>query len=178
MQMLFLHGPPAVGKLTIARALEAKLGWPVFHNHLVVDAVSALFPFGTPNFVRLREDFWLYAFDAAAMEGRSFIFTFNPENSVRENFPARVREAVGARGGSVRFVALTAAPEVLAARVEDEGRAAHGKLRSKALLKQLTDAGAFDVPPLPAELSLDLGVLAPEAAAARIISALDLPLKA
>lgn len=178
MIMLFLHGPPAVGKLTVARALEAKLGWPVFHNHLVVDAVGALFPFGSPNFVRLREDFWIHAFDAAAMEERNFIFTFAPERTVRPNFPTRVREAVGARGGSVRFVGLTASPEMLAARVESEGRAAHGKLRSKALLQELTEAGAFDVPPLPAELALDLGVLAPETAAARIIEALHLPVKA
>ncbi|MDV3459172.1 hypothetical protein RZN05_19400 [Sphingomonas sp. HF-S4] len=47
-----LYGPPAAGKRTIARVI-AEL--PLFHNHLVVDAVAAIFPFGAPEFVRLRE---------------------------------------------------------------------------------------------------------------------------
>ncbi|GAM96678.1 hypothetical protein U91I_00298 [alpha proteobacterium U9-1i] len=174
MIMLFLHGPPACGKLTIAREIGVQLDWPVFHNHLVVDAVGALFPFGSPNFVRLREEFWMQAFDAAAMDGRSFIFTFAPEKTVRPNFAMRVNETVGARGGSVRFVALTASPEVIATRVEDESRAAHGKLRSRDQLRELITAGAFDVPPLPAEFALDSGAVSPIQAAARIISALDL----
>src|SRR3712207_8263459 len=32
--LLFLHGPPAVGKLTVARRVAELTGWRLFHNHL------------------------------------------------------------------------------------------------------------------------------------------------
>jgi hypothetical protein len=44
VDLVFLHGPAASGKLTVARALEARVGYPVFHNHLVVDLLTTVFP--------------------------------------------------------------------------------------------------------------------------------------
>ncbi|MDP9995092.1 cytidylate kinase [Variovorax boronicumulans] len=40
MKLVFIHGPVASGKLTIARELGRLSGLAVFHNHLVVDAVA------------------------------------------------------------------------------------------------------------------------------------------
>lgn len=57
MELIFLHGTAASGKLTTARALDVLLGYPVFHNHLVVDTLTTVFPFGSEPFVRLREEF-------------------------------------------------------------------------------------------------------------------------
>ena len=170
MNFIFLHGPPACGKLTVARALSERTGIPVFHNHLVVDALSAVFAFGSEPFVRLREEMWLAVFAAAATEDRSLIFTFAPERTVRPSFVPNAVEAVESKGGRVRFVALSCSAEILAERVEDNARAAHGKLRSAALLRELTAAGAFDVAPPPQDLMLDTGVLSPEDAADRITS--------
>src|SRR5215212_3785199 len=104
--LVFLHGPPAAGKLTIARALEGLVGFPVFHNHLVVDLLTGFFPFGTEAFVRLRERFWLDVLTEAAAAGRSVSFTYAPDTTVPSGFPARVVEVVGAHGGRVRFVRL------------------------------------------------------------------------
>jgi hypothetical protein len=59
MDLVILHGRAAAGKLTTARALEERLGWPVFHNHLVVDLLTELFPLRSDPFVRLREQMWL-----------------------------------------------------------------------------------------------------------------------
>lgn len=91
MELVFLHGAAASGKLSTARALERLLGYPVFHNHLVVDTLTTVFPFGSEPFVRLREEFWLQVFSAAAHTGRSLTFTFAPEATVRPGFPAQVR---------------------------------------------------------------------------------------
>ena len=82
MDLLFLHGGAAAGKLTTARALHARLGWPVFHHHLVVDLLTEVFLFGSPGFVRLREQMWLGVFAEAAAADRSLLFTFAPEASV------------------------------------------------------------------------------------------------
>ena len=58
MKLVFIYGPPAAGKLTIARKVAEKAGLALFHNHLIVDAVGAVFPFGSEHFKRLREKFW------------------------------------------------------------------------------------------------------------------------
>ncbi|MEM6376506.1 MAG: shikimate kinase, partial [Pseudomonadota bacterium] len=76
MHLLFLYGPPASGKYTIARIIAEQTGLPLFHNHLIVDAVAAVFPFGSANFIRLREQFWLETLSAAIEDDRSLIFTF------------------------------------------------------------------------------------------------------
>ena len=86
MKLVFIHGAPAVGKLTVARELAALTGFRLFHNHLTVDLVSSLFPFGSEPFVVLREKIWLAAFAEAVRNNVSLIFTFNPERTVRESF--------------------------------------------------------------------------------------------
>jgi len=83
VRLVFLHGPAASGKLTVAKELAALTGLSLFHNHLVVDALLAVFPFGSPGFVELRERMWLDVFAAAAAENRSLIFTFHPEAPAR-----------------------------------------------------------------------------------------------
>lgn len=40
MKLLFIYGPPASGKLTVAREPAALTGYRLFHNHLVVDALE------------------------------------------------------------------------------------------------------------------------------------------
>jgi dephospho-CoA kinase len=44
MDVVFLPGPPAAGKLTTARFLEQLVGFPVFHDQLVVDLLTGFFP--------------------------------------------------------------------------------------------------------------------------------------
>lgn len=174
MRLVFIHGAAASGKLTVARELAALTGLPLFHNHLVVDALLAVFPFGSPGFVLLRETMWMDVFRAAAAEGRSLIFTFHPEASVAPDFPGRVVTLVEAAGGHVDFVALTCAPEAVAARVEAPSRRASGKLSSLALLRELDAQGAFAYPPLPATIAIDTGAVEPGEAAILIREGLGL----
>src|ERR1700691_6185738 len=92
MELIFLHGKAAAGKLTTARALAARLNYPVFHNHLVINLLTELFPFGSEPFVRLREQIWLSVFAEAANEDTSLVFTFAPEVTVEPGFPLRARQ--------------------------------------------------------------------------------------
>jgi hypothetical protein len=66
MKLIFIYGMPAVGKLTVAQELAAITGYRLFHNHLVVDLLLTVFEFGGPQFVALREEFWLSVFHQAA----------------------------------------------------------------------------------------------------------------
>lgn len=175
MKLIFLYGPVASGKLTIARELAALTGFPVFHNHLVVDAVAAVFPFGSDAFVRLRERFWLDTFGAAAAAGRSLIFTFAPEPTVAADFPDRVRALIAAAGGEVLFVRLAVSPETQERRLGNPDRAAFGKLRSLDLLRELRTAFAACEAAMPAPaLTVDTDRQSPGEAAGRIAGRIGL----
>jgi hypothetical protein len=92
MLLVFIYEPVASGKLSIARELAGRTGLPLFHNHSAVDAVETVFPFGSTNFVRPREHFWLIMIGEAVRADRSLIFTFAPEPTVTPGFAARVRK--------------------------------------------------------------------------------------
>ncbi len=173
MRLLFIHGPPASGKLTIAREVVRLTGYGLFHNHLVVDALSPVFAFGSPAFVELREAMWLSVFERAEADGvAGLVFTFAPEGTVRQRFVDRVPRIVD----SVFFVALTCDLAVIRTRLDNPSRRAHGKLASVALFDQLRADGAFDTPHMPpANLTIDTGTMTPQAAAARIAAAIKDP---
>ena len=165
MNLVFLHGPAASGKLTVGRELSRLTGYRLFHNHLVVDAVAAVFDFGSESFVRLREEIWLSVFREAALRGASLIFTFAPERTVRESFVGDAVAAVEGAGGRVLFVEVRCPEADLERRIEDDSRARFGKLRSKALFQELKTAGAFDYPKLPSHVTIDTSELTPAEAA-------------
>jgi hypothetical protein len=173
MLLVFIHGPAASGKYTIGRRVADALEWPLFHNHLTVDLVRELFPFGSAEFRSLRERIWLDTFQEAARAGQSLVFTFQPESTVDPGFVDRTLETVGAHGGSVAFVELTCPDEVVEARIEDEARAAFGKLRSAEFHRELRRTGGLDFPPLPAPLiSVATDEVEPDVATASIVAAI------
>lgn len=49
MKLVFLYGPPAVGKLTVAQALAQKTSFKVLHNHLVNDLAEVVFAWERPS---------------------------------------------------------------------------------------------------------------------------------
>jgi AAA domain len=169
MILIFIHGAPAVGKLTVARELARLTGFPLFHNHLTVDLVGSLFAFGTAPFISLREQIWLAAFAEAARNELSLIFTFNPERTVNEDFIQKTIEVIQAAGGRVVFVELTCTDKKLEERLEQPSRKEFGKLASLEQYRSLKEEGAFEFPRLPGELSIDTTNQSP-AAAAKIIS--------
>lgn len=172
MNLVFLHGPAASGKLTVGRELSRLTGYRLFHNHLVVDALTAVFDFGSEPFVRLREEIWLAVFREAALRDVSLVFTFTPERTVRESFVQEAVTAVEEAGGRVLFVALTCADSELERRIEDPSRADFGKLRSPALFHELKTGGAFDYPKIPSDLEVDTAQLTPAETAVRILGVL------
>lgn len=176
MRLVFIYGGPASGKLTVARELAALTGFALFHNHLVVDAVAAVFPFGSAPFIRLRERMWLTVFGEAAEARRSTIFTFAPEPTVETGFPDRAKLAVEASGGAVSFVRLTLPADEQERRIGNPDRLGFGKLSSLELLRQLRDQFARCEAEMPeAALTIDTARVPPAAAARLIIEKLGLP---
>ncbi len=150
MKLIFMYGPPASGKLTVARELAALTGYRLFHNHLVVDALGAVFEFGSEPFVELRERIWLDVLEKAACSGiDGVIFTFAPERSVGQEFVGTLRRQVAAAGGDVLFVRLDCADDEIERRLGHRSRRQSGKLTSVKLYRELKAEGVFDAPVMP-----------------------------
>ena len=174
MQLIFLYGPAASGKLTVARHLAQLTGYALFHNHLIVDAVGAVFPFGSPAFIKLRERFWIDVFAEAARGGQSLIFTFAPEDTVTADFLSNVISAVEAEGGKIRFVRLTISDEEQERRISNLDRSQYGKLVSRELLRELRPMFKAAEAAMPDPVvAVDTGAISPEGAAKLIADALN-----
>jgi deoxyadenosine/deoxycytidine kinase len=144
MNIIFIYGPVASGKLTIARSLSDEIELPLFHNHLTVDLVSSLFEFGSPEFISLREKIWLLSFQTAVRSGQSFIFTFTPDKTVNEDFIDNLYSIVSMNSNKIIFIELVCEEDEIENRIENKNRSEYGKLNSVELYRQLRSDGAFD----------------------------------
>lgn len=179
MKLLFLYGLPGVGKLTVANELAQLTGYKLFHNHLTVDLLLSTFEFGSQPFIDLRETIWLSVFESAAASGLpGLIFTFNPENSVRQQFVENVVTTIEKHSGELIFIELTCSESELERRMDTPGRRQHKKLVSWQTFQDLRRQGIFDSPKMPRpRFSLDVSSLTPQQSALAIARELNLPIQ-
>jgi predicted kinase len=176
--LVYVYGPPASGKLTVAEKLAELSGYALFHNHLTVNAISPVLPFGCEAFSEVLHRLRLDVFGAAVTAGISLIFTNNSAwggADARQRFAAFADQAdqvVRDAGGRTFFVKLRAPLPVLEARVADESRRKHHKLLDRDSLRELVID--LDQSPLhPGDLFIDTASLEPDEAAKLIFGALQ-----
>src|SRR2546430_17363295 len=105
MRLVFIYGPPASGKLTVAAELAELTGFKLFHNHVSIQFVQSVFEFGTKTFWRLTGKYRLEMVEEAAKEGIDTIFTFVYSKGEDDKFVKHVLQKVrssGGQGGLVR----------------------------------------------------------------------------
>lgn len=151
MKFVVLYGRPAAGKLTIARELSGLTGFAVFDNHLVVNAALAVYPFGSPGFVALRDALWRAAFAAIARQRGipGLIFTFNPENTVPQAFVDDLFALMAGAGVETHVFELACDEAEIEKRLTNPDRRERRKLVDCALYRRLRDDGVFDSPRMP-----------------------------
>jgi hypothetical protein len=112
--LVLLFGPPAVGKMAVGRQVADRTGLLLFHNHMSIEPVLQLFPFGSPPFNRLVSSFRNHVFDeAAAAEVPGLIFTYVwalDEAGERKHVDELVAR-FESRGARIHFVELFASQE-------------------------------------------------------------------
>ncbi|MEL6346786.1 MAG: AAA family ATPase [Myxococcota bacterium] len=109
--LLVLLGPPAVGKMTVGRQLETAVGFPLFHNHMTIEVVLPMFPFGTPPFSRLVNSFRAQVFDEVSksdLPGFTFTYTCAFDQPEEINYLATIHDRFSSQGWRVCFVELRA----------------------------------------------------------------------
>jgi hypothetical protein len=75
MTLLFVFGPPAVGKMTVGRAIADASDFRLFHNHHVIEPLLDVFDYGTPPFNRLLEELRLRVLEEVAASGTDLVRT-------------------------------------------------------------------------------------------------------
>ena len=134
-RLVFVYGPPAVGKLTVASLLADRTGFNLSHNHAIIDAVLPVFGYGTNPFRELVNGFREQIIATAARERLDLVMTFGYV-AEEEALVARYVELAETNGGTVLFVQLSAKPETLAHRVTLPSRHHYGKLMDPGPLRE------------------------------------------
>ncbi|MFL6333728.1 MAG: shikimate kinase [Pyrinomonadaceae bacterium] len=176
MNLVFIYGPPGVGKLSVAKELARLTGYRLFDNHVSIRCADSVFDFGTEPFWRIVGSIRDMVFEEAAANGVSLVTTF--VYSHPQDLPGIERrcESFESRGGRVLLVRLFCGREELERRLQRPGRAEAGKLASLETFRELlTRHDLYSPVPGRESLEIDNTALAPEEVAGLIASHYHLP---
>jgi hypothetical protein len=170
MKLLFLHGAPAAGKLTVAKALLRIVPGRLMDNHAAIDLALTIFDFGAPGFWELVHDVRNAAFEAAAEQRVPLLVTTfcYAEPDDRPLF-SRVEEIVQRRGGELPPVFLQCSREEALRRVGNPDRVERRKISSGEHLIRELDRYDLTAVPRADCLKLDTGTNPADVTAQQIV---------
>jgi shikimate kinase len=176
MKLVFVYGPPASGKLTVATELAKLTGFKLFHNHVSIQFVQSIFEFGTKTFWHLTGKYRMEMLEAAAKEGIDTIFTFVYGKGEDDRFVNHVVQVVRSHHGQVCFVRLYCDREELIRRVKASQRRKMGKVSTEKTLIDLFQRHRLDAEiPFRKSLSIDTTKRSPRNVAKLIARRYRLP---
>jgi len=156
MKLIVIYGPPASGKLTVAKELSKITGFKLFHNHLVNDALSSVMEFNTKSYWKRNKKLKIDLIKVAHKEGtKGLIFTMVYVGK-EASFVRRFKNYLEKNGSKVYFVKLECGEKELFKRVKQESRKQFKKLRSiKALRKYMKKYDVYAPLPLEKQFVID-----------------------
>lgn len=170
MRLVFLHGAPARGKLTVAKALLRAVPGRLCDNHGAIDFARTVFDLGAPGFWDLVHAVRVDALGAAAEHGVPLVVTTCCYSEPEDRPLLEQFEKVLARhGGEVLPVFLRCSDGEAARRVGNADRVERRKLTSAEGLAEFVARWNIAPVPRPGCLVLDTEAEGPDAVARRII---------
>lgn len=185
--LVFLIGPPAVGKMTVGHALARRTEFRLFHNHHTIELVLEFFPYGSPQFNRLVGEFRRRIFEEVAasdLPGLIFTYVWAFDQASDTASVEGIAATFAARGSRVLYVELQATQEERLRRNETEFRLAHkaSERDAAASRQRLLEADAgYELSSSDRfvgrddYLLIDNTLLSPDEVAERIIAHFGLP---
>ena len=175
MKLLFLHGAPATGKLTIAKAVLRLVSGRLFDNHAAIDLARTVFDFGASGFWELVHSARLAVLKAAVQQDVPLVVATycyaEPEDA-----PAfrQFETIVEGGGGTLLPVFLHCPRDEMVRRLGNADRASRRKLSSEQGLDRFL--AQFRISPVPRSdcLTLDSGAASAETIAHEIVRHFDL----
>lgn len=178
MKLIFVHGPPAAGKLTVATLLAKRTGYRLFHNHYSHDLAESLFDFGTQDFFTFCEQIRLSAFERAAKAGiPGLIFTFAYTNAGDDDFMRRVQTLALRWEIDLLFVHLSPSIEALEKRIVEPDRKRYNKAETVQGLHKLLKMYDYAQAPNWGGMVIDNSEIPPGEVARMIADHFDIPSK-
>ena len=181
-----MFGPSAVGKMAVGRELSELTGYPLFHNHMSIEPVLDVFPWGSPSFVRLTHELRRRVIEEALLAdlpGLIFTYVWALDDPADREYVDWLTEPVRSAGARLDYVELYAdqatrlAREGTPLRIEHK-RSKHDVPASRRRLVEadaahrLSTSGEFPYP--DQHTRLDNSQLTPAEAASRIAQHLRL----
>lgn len=147
MKLLFLYGPPASGKLTIAENLSTLTKIPLFHNHLSRDLVKDIYGDNLMDHYKLVDQIRFDVLGYCADQGTDLIFTYVYEGKDDDENVRHFIDIIESHGGEVVFIELEADRKDLLERVGNESRKRFKKLTDPEVLANITeDMSNYSIP--------------------------------
>lgn len=128
MKFVMLYGPPATGKLTVAKELQNLSGYKLFHNHMLVDLLDSIDNERTDDYYSTQEVILEEIFKYATKRQVNLINTFVYAKGVDDSFMDLVKNTIEASKGEAIFIQLSATRETLLRRVEEDSRKQFNKV--------------------------------------------------
>jgi len=146
MKLIYIYGPTASGKLTVARELSKITGFRLFHNHVVNDMLDNILDSKKESdlYWKVAEETKCRIIEMMAKENiKGLIFTMgyvkaksNGKLMFNEKLPKKIKTVVEKNKGKVYLVKLECKKEELLKRVTNKSRKSFGKFSS---VKRLND---------------------------------------
>lgn len=171
MKLVWLHGAPAAGKLTLAKQLQNDHGFKLFHNHLAVDICLSIYPeFGSGDFHDFADLIRRMVLTKAKSLGvERMVMTYmvcgEQDHEAVKQYLAYFSE----QGLDVFPVYLAPSTDVLLQRVQSEERKKSNKISCPYQLAELLSAPCFKPVQHEKLLIIDTSYLSPTAASERIM---------
>jgi hypothetical protein len=105
--LLLILGPPAVGKMTVGRAVADRSTFRLFHNHHSIELLLDVFDYGTPPFQTLNAEIRTRVIEEAAAAGTDLVFTYvmGMDEESEADYLERLAAPYGDRVAAVELVA-------------------------------------------------------------------------
>ncbi len=174
MRHVLLYGPPAAGKLTVAKLLAERYDMTLLDNHLTFDVALRVFTFGSREFNDLVESLRTVLLEATASAGRDTVSTFVFGHPIDRPYVERLRESASQCGLELHRVQLCPPTEILSQRVVAPSRLATNKIRDVETLHGLIAAHDLYTPIDETDLRIDNSTLTPDEVVNRIVQHIGL----